>query len=210
MWHKVSPLAFRIGYIKKWKSTGYANKSSYKDQVVLDSKIRTILKAEFKGIPVWNIFITHDKELIRVIIYTSKSSLVLGKNWENVERLENLLKRKFNKVFKIDVKEIKSPDTDAIIVAFSIARQIEKRMPYRRVIKQVIAKAREKWAKGIKVLVWGRLNWVDIARSETYKEGAIPTQSIRSDIEYATERADTVYWVIWIKVWIYKWDVIKK
>lgn len=210
MWRKVSPLAFRIGYIKKWKSTGYANKTSYQGKVILDSRIRDLLKAEFKGVPVWNIFITHSKENTRVTIYTSKSSLVLWKSWENVDRLESILNAKFNNTFKIDVKEIKSPDTDANIVAFSVARQIEKRMPYRRVIKQVVSKAMEKWALGIKVIVWGRLNWVDIARTETYKEWAIPTQSIRSDIDYSTERADTVYWVIWIKVWIYKWDVMSK
>ncbi|MDD2516309.1 MAG: 30S ribosomal protein S3 [Candidatus Gracilibacteria bacterium] len=211
MGHKVSPVAFRIGYIKTRKSIGYYNKSSYGDNVSFDVQLRITVKDFLKGIPVGNIFINHTNTDINVVVYTSKIALVTGTNNENTEKLQNILTKKFpEKKFSIDVKEVKKPETNANIVAFNIARQIEKRLPYRRVVKNIVTKAMEKGALGIKIRVSGRLNGVDIARSEVYKEGNIPSQTIRSDIDYTTERADTIYGVIGVKVWIYKGDIFKK
>lgn len=209
MWHKVSPISFRIPYIKTWKSSWFADKKLYKDTLSLDIKAREILKHELKWIPVWDIIVAKDQDSVSIVIYTAKSALILGKTWENLERLEALLNRKLGLKVKVSVKEIKKPDLNAKIVWFMVSNQIEKRMPYKRAIKQAISKTMEKWAGWIKIKVWGRLNWAEIARKETFKEGNIPTQTIRSDIDYTTFRAETVYGTIWIKVWIYKWQIYK-
>lgn len=210
MGHKVSPLAFRIGYIKTWRTTGYYNKKEYGVNVSLDVRLRIFIQDFLKGIPVGNIFINHSNNEVSVVIYTSKIALVLGKNDENIAKLQEQILKNFGKNVKIEVKEIKKPELSAALVADSIARQIEKKLPYRRVIKNVIAKTMEKGGLGIKVIVGGRLNGVEIARVETYKEGNIPSQTIRSDIDYVTERANTIYGVIGVKVWIYKGDIFKK
>lgn len=210
MWHKVSPQAFRIPYIKNWSATWFADKKEYAAQLLIDNKIRATLKTEFKDIPTWDIVISRNDKEVLVTVYTAKASLVLGKEGENVTALETSLSKKTNSKVKISVKEVKNPDLNAKIVWFMITNQIEKRMPYKRAIKQAISKAIEKWAKWIKVKVWWRLNWAEIARKETFKEWNIPTQTVRADIDYTTARAETVYGTIWIKVWIYKWDIFKR
>lgn len=210
MWHKVSPIAFRLPYIVNWKSSWYGDKKTYRDSLSLDIKAREILESELTGIPLGDILISKTPESVVVDIYTSKASLILGKTGENVENIKTKLQNKLGGVFVINVKEIKQPDLNAKIVAFSIANQIEKRMPYKRAIKQALAKAMEKGAGGIKVKVGGRLNGAEIARKETFKEGNIPTQTIRSNIDYSTMRAETVYGTIGLKVWIYKGDIYKK
>jgi small subunit ribosomal protein S3 len=151
----------------------------------------------------------NDKEVV-VTVYTSKASLILGKNWENATALENNLSKETNSKVKLLVKEVKNPDLNAKIVWFMISNQIEKRMPYKKAVKQAISRTIEKWAKWIKIKVSGRLNGVEIARKETFKEWNIPTQTLRADIDYTSTRAETIYWTIWIKVWIYKWDIFKK
>ncbi|RAL57958.1 30S ribosomal protein S3 [Candidatus Gracilibacteria bacterium GN02-872] len=210
MGHKVSPLAFRVPYIKTWKSTWYDNKKSYKDSLEMDLKVRQLLNTELKGIPLGDILINKDQESIQVVVYTAKPVLVLGKTGENKEKIENLLTRKLGKKISLEVREVKKPDINAKIVGFNIANQIEKRMPYKRAIKQAIAKAMEKGARGIKVKVGGRLNGAEIARKEMFKDGNIPTQTIRADIDYVSTRAETVYGTIGLKVWIYKGDIFKK
>lgn len=210
MWHKVSPIAFRIPYIKTWKSTWYAEKGSYKDSLSLDLKARDVLKKELTGIPLGDILVSKDQDTVEVVVYTAKSALILGKTGENKERLQALLERKLQSKVSLEIRDVKKPETNAKIVGFGIANQIEKRMPYKRAIKQAISKAMEKGAKGIKVKVGGRLNGAEIARKETFKDGNIPTQTIRADIDYATVRAETVYGTIGLKVWIYKGNVYKK
>ena len=210
MWHKVSPQAFRIPYIKNWSATWFADKKEYAAQLLIDNKVRAILKKEFKDIPTGDIVISRNDKEVLVTVYTAKAALVLGKEGENVTTLETNLSKKTNAKVKISVKEVKNPDLNAKIVWFQISNQIEKRMPYKRAIKQAISKAIEKWAKWVKVKVWGRLNWAEIARKETFKEWNIPTQTVRADIDYTTARAETVYGTIWIKVWIYKWDIFKR
>ncbi len=210
MWHKVSPQAFRIPYIKNWSATWFASKQEYASELLIDNKIRAILKKEFKDIPTWDIIVSRNDKEVLVTVYTAKSSLILWKEGENVWVLEGKLSKKTASKVKITVKEVKTPEINAKIVWFMISNQVEKRMPYKRAIKQAIAKAMEKWAKWIKVKVWWRLNWTDIARRETFKEWNIPTQTIRADIDYISTRAETVYWTIWLKVWIYKGDIFKK
>jgi len=210
MWHKVSPISFRIPYIKNWYSTWYSDKKSYKNDLSVDLKVRWILKKELKWIPVWDIIVSKEQDNLRVTIFTAKSSLILGKTGENLEKIISILSRKTGMKVRIDVKDIKNPDLNAKIVGFEVSSQIEQRMPYKRAIKMAISKSMEKGAKWIKIKVWGRLNWAEIARKETFREGNVPTQTIRSDIDYCTVRAETVYGTLGLKVWIYKWDVYKK
>lgn len=209
MWHKVSPIAFRIPYIKNWGSSWFADKKTYASYISTDNTIREVLKKELNWIPTGDIKISRKEENITIDIFTTKASLVLGKDNENLIKIENLLSKKVAWKVSINVKEIKKPELNAKVVAFSITNQIEKRTPYKKAIKQAIAKTMEKWAKWIKVKVWWRLNGAEIARVETFKEWSIPTLTIRSDIDYVSSRAETVYWTIWIKVWIYKWDIFK-
>jgi small subunit ribosomal protein S3 len=210
MWHKVSPQAFRIPYIKNWSATWFADKKDYVANLRVDNKIRAELKTSLAGVPVGDIIITRNQTEVLVTIYTAKASLVLGKDDENLATLETGLSKKTGAVVKITVKEVKKPELNAKVVGFTISNQIEKRMPYKRAIKQAMQKAMEKGAKWVKVKVGGRLNWAEIARKETFKEGAIPTQTIRADLDYTTARAETVYGTIGIKVWIYKGDIFKK
>lgn len=210
MWHKVSPIAFRIPYIQTWKSSWFADKKAYRESLSIDLKVREILKKELSGIPVGDILISREQDFVSIDIFTSKASLILGKTGENVESMKKKIENKINLKITINVKEIKKPDLNAKIVGFMIANQIEKRMPYKRAIKQAISKSIEKGALGMKVKIGGRLNGAEIARKETFKEGNIPTQTIRSNIDYTTVRAETIYGTIGIKVWIYKGDVYKK
>lgn len=210
MWHKVSPIAFRLPYIVNWKSSWYGDTKNYKESLGQDIKTRELLARELTWIPIGDILISRDQENVIVDIFTAKASLILWKTGENVENIKTKLQNKIGGKFIINVKEIKQPDVNAKIVAFSIANQIEKRMPYKRAIKQAIQKAMEKGAQGIKVKVGGRLNGAEIARKETFKEWNIPTQTIRSNIDYSTMRAETVYGTIGLKVWIYKGDIYKK
>ncbi|NVP17737.1 30S ribosomal protein S3 [Candidatus Gracilibacteria bacterium] len=210
MGHKVNPIAFRIPYIKSWKSTWFEDKKTYSDSLSLDLKVRQILNKELKGIPLGDILVSKNQDTIEVVVYTAKSALILGKTGENKEALVSLLTKKLSKKVELEVRDVKNPDLNAKIVGFMIANQIEKRMPYKRAIKQAIAKTLEKGGKGIKVKVGGRLNGAEIARKETFKEGAVPLQTIRSDIDYVATRAETVYGTIGLKVWIYKGDIYKK
>lgn len=210
MWHKVSPIAFRIPYIKTWKSSWYEDKKSYKDSLKLDIQTRDILKKELVWIPVGDILIAKDQWVLKVVVYTAKSSLILGKTGENKTHIEEKITKALHIKTDIEVREVKKPDLNAKLVWFSIANQIEKRMPYKRAIKQAMAKAMEKWALGVKIKVGWRLNGAEIARKETFKEGSISTQTIRSDIDYSTVRAETVYGTLGVKVWIYNWDIYKK
>jgi len=210
MGHKVNPIAFRIPYIKTWKSTWYEDKKSYKDSLGLDVKARTILSKELTGVPLGDILVARNTNTIEVVVYTAKASLILGKTGENKERLQTLLSNKLWTKVSLEIRDVKNPDLNAKIVWFNVANQIEKRMPYKRAIKQAIQKTMEKGAKWIKIKVGWRLNWAEIARKETFKEGNIPTQTIRADIDYTTVRAETVYGTIGLKVWIYKWDIYKK
>lgn len=210
MWHKVSPIAFRIPYIKSWKSTWFEDRKNYKDSLGLDLKARQLLNTELKGIPLGDILVNKEQDSIQVVVYTAKPVLVLWKTGENKDRIESLLTRKLWKKVSLEVREVKRPDINAKIVWFNIANQIEKRMPYKRAIKQAISKAMEKWAKWIKVKVGWRLNWAEIARKEMFKDWNIPTQTIRADIDYVSTRAETIYGTIGLKVWIYKGDVFKK
>lgn len=214
MGHKVSPISFRIGYNKTWKSQGYYDRKSYGMAVSQDVALRRETKDFLKGLPIASIDIKHGqkdlvsgRESVELIIETSKTGMVLGKDDENVTLLKAKLEKLFTVKVKISVHENKRPDLSATLVADSIARQVEKRMPHRRVIKQAMQRALEKGAQGVRVKIGGRLNGAEIARVETYKEGNIPRQTIRANIDYAVERITTPTGITGLKVWIYLGDV---
>ncbi|HRI35646.1 MAG TPA: 30S ribosomal protein S3 [bacterium] len=210
MAHKVSPLAFRIGYTKTWRSSGYAAGKDYTAQVRFDSELRQFIRVFFKGIPLGNTFINHHSNKTVIILSTSKTSFVLGKDDENLVKFQDGLAKRFpGKTFEIQVKEVKKPELSATLVADAVARQIEKKMPYRRVVKSMIQKTMEKGGLGIKIIVSGCLNGNAIARRETYKEGSVSAQTLRSDIDYATDTAITSYGSIGVKVWVYKGNIMK-
>jgi len=147
MWHKVNPIAFRIPYIKTWKSTWYEDKKTYKDSLNLDLKVRDILKAELTWIPLWDILVSINNGVLTVVVYTAKASLILGKTGEHKTEIEDKITNKVWIKTTLEIREVKKPDTNAKIVWFMVANQIEKRLPYKRAIKQAIQKAMEKWAK---------------------------------------------------------------
>ena len=171
-----------------------------------------MIMKHFKNLPIGNLFINHSGTSgIIATIYTSRPALILGNNDENVAAITAMLVKKFPLyTFTLEVKEVKKPELSASIVADSIARQIEKKMPYRRVIKNAMARTMEKGGLGVKVKLGGRLNGAEIARRETFKDGSIPTQTIRADVDFAYERAETPSGTIGLKIWIYKGDVFKK
>jgi len=210
MGHKVHPISFRIPYIKTWKSVWFAWKDSYADYLSIDIKAREIMKKQLSGIPVGDVLVSREENTLKVVVFTAKAALITGKTGENSEAIERVLTNKLGMKTTLEIREVKKPDLNANIVGFMVGNQIEKRMPYKRAIKTAIKTAMEKGAKGIKIKVGGRLNGAEIARKETFKDGNIPTQTIRSDIDYASVRAETIYGTIGLKVWIYKGDVYKK
>jgi len=147
MGHKVNPIAFRTPYIKSWKSTWFEDKKTYSNSLSLDIKVRQLLDKELKGIPLGDILVSKDQDVIEIVVYTAKSALILGKTWENKDNLVALLSKKVWGKVTLEVRDIKNPDLNAKIVGFMIANQIEKRMPYKRAIKQAIAKTMEKGGK---------------------------------------------------------------
>jgi len=168
------------------------------------------MKKQLTGIPIGDILISKEENTLKVVVFTAKAALITGKTGENSENIERILTNKLGMKAVLEIREVKKPDLNANIVGFMVGNQIEKRMPYKRAIKTAIKTAMEKGAKGIKIKVGGRLNGAEIARKETFKDGNIPTQTIRSDIDYASVRAETIYGTIGLKVWIYKGDVYKK
>ena len=211
MGQKVNPKVIRIGITQDWDSKWYAGKHEYKklfhQDIKLEKAIRTHLK-DAEGISRIEIMRTQGKVVIN--IHTSKPGLIIGRGGESIEKLKDMLSSKFNQTFAINIKEIKKPMLDAQIVAESIAKQVEKRISYRRAAKMSIEKSLEAGAIGIKIYLGGRLNGVEIARSEFFSKGKIPLHTFRADIDYASLPAHTTYGQIGVKVWIYKGEVFKK
>lgn len=210
MGQKVNPTGMRTGIIKSWASNWFASKGKYKHYLKDDLAIRKYLEKVFQGLGVSHIEIQNTSGQIIINIHSAKPGLIIGQGGSKIEELKDKLERKFNQNFGINVLEINKPALDAKIVAENIAQQIERRISYRRAAKASLEKAMESGAKGIKVRVGGRLNGVEIARSEFFSEGRIPLQTFRADIDYAMVKAHTTYGVIGVKVWIYKGDVFTK
>ena len=222
MGQKVNPHGIRVGVIKDWDSRWFASKKDFSDNLVEDHKIRTELKAQLKdaGVPKIEIERTVDPSTsaprVNVNIYCAKPGMVIGKGGEERIALQNKLTKEYGKTVIVNVIEVKSPSTNAQLVAEDIARQLENRVTFRRAMKQCMRNAmspRDRStvpAKGIKAMCSGRLGGADIARTESYHEGTIPLQTLRADIDYGFAEAATTYGRIGVKVWIYKGEILSQ
>ena len=208
MGQKMNPHGLRVGVIKDWDSKWYASKKDFADNLVEDVAIRKYIKKNLFAAGVSKIEIERTAKSIKANVYTAKPGIVLGKNGESVNKLRSDIAKLFKKDININVIEVKNVDTDAQLVAENIAGQLERRISYRKALKQSMAKATKAGAKGIKTAVSGRLGGAEIARSEFYKEGTVPLQTLRADIDYGFAEANTTYGKIGVKVWIYKGEVL--
>ena len=208
MGQKVHPNGIRVGVIRDWNSKWYANSKDFGDYLVEDYKIRKFVKSKLFVSGISKIEIERTAKFVRVNVYTAKPGLVIGKGGNFAESLKNELSKMIGKDVNLNIVEVKNIDTDAQLVAESICNQLERRISFRRAMKQAMQKAMIAGALGIKTAVSGRLAGADMARTEFYKEGTIPLQTLRADIDYGFYEADTTYGKIGVKVWIYKGEVL--
>ncbi|KKW39250.1 30S ribosomal protein S3 [Candidatus Peribacteria bacterium RIFOXYC2_FULL_55_14] len=209
MGQKVNPNGMRLGITHSWPSTWFASGRKYRDLLVQDVRIREHIKKRLKEAGISSIEIERSKKT-SITIHTSKPGVIIGKQGAAIEELRKDLEKAFGGSFEVNIQEIRNPDGDAEVIAETIQGQIQRRMPYRRAAKMAMEKAIQGGAKGIKILVAGRLNGADIARSELFKEGNIPLQTLRADVQFARRHAVTTFGTIGVKVWIYKGMVFKK
>ena len=208
MGHKVHPTGFRLGVVKGWQSRWYAERD-YKDVLAEDILIRKMIHKELANASVSKIEIERAAaNQVWIAIHTARPGIVIGKSGEKVERLKALLEAKTKKRVRLEIKEIRQPELDAYLVGRSIAEQLEKRVSFRRAMKQAVQKSMRANAKGVKIIVGGRLGGAEIARSEKEVEGKIPLHTLRANIDYGMAEAHTTFGVIGIKVWIYKGDIL--
>ena len=209
MGQKTHPIGFRLGVINTWDSNWYDEKS-FAQKLEEDALIRGYMKKRLEKAGVAKIAIERTLKKITLTIYTSRPGFVIGKSGKEITQLENEIKKITNKDIKINVHEIKKPELSAQLVADNIANQLTGRVSFRRAMKSAITSSMRMGAKGIKVMCGGRLGGVEIARSEQYKEGRIPLQTLRADIDYSSVTAHTIYGTIGVKVWICRGEKLKK
>ena len=210
MGQKVNPTGLRIGVIKNWESRWYANKSNFGDTLVSDYELREYLLETLASAGVPKVEIERDAKRVRINIHCAKPGMVIGRQGAEIEKLKETCKKMLggDKDVFINIVEVKQPDLNAQLVAENIASQLERRISFRRALKQSIGRTMRLGAKGIKTQVSGRIGGAEIARSESYHEGTIPLQTIRADIDYGFAEADTTYGKLGVKVWIYKGEVL--
>ena len=208
MGQKMHPHGLRVGVIKDWNSKWYADSKNFSDYLVEDHKIREYVKKKLFVSGISKIEIERTPKFVKVNVYTAKPGLVIGKGGNYAETLKNELVKMINKDVNLNIVEVKNIDTDAQLVAENIANQLERRISFRRAMKQCMQKSMKAGALGIKTAGSGRLGGADMARTEFYKEGTIPLQTLRADIDYGFAEADTTYGKIGVKVWIYKGEVL--
>jgi len=209
MGQKTNPIGNRLGIIKGWDSNWYGGRN-YAAKLVEDVKIRQYLNARLSKAGISKIIIERTLKLVTITINTARPGIIIGKGGQEVDKLKEELKKLTDKEVQINISEIKRPELDAVIVAQSVAKQIEGRISFRRAIKTSIASTMRMGAEGIKITISGRLAGAEMARNETYKEGRIPLHTLRADIDYATAEAHTTYGRIGIKTWICKGEIYGK
>lgn len=208
MGQKVNPHGLRVGIIKDWDSRWYADSKDFSDNLVEDYNIREFLKKRLYSAGISKIEIERSTDRVRVLVFTAKPGVVIGKGGAEIEKLKEELAKFSEKKVLVDIKEVKRPDSDAQLVAENIAEQLERRISFRRAMKSCMGRAMKAGAKGIKTSVSGRLGGADMARTEFYSEGNIPLQTLRADIDYGFAEADTTYGKIGVKTWIYHGEVL--
>lgn len=208
MGQKVNPNGFRLGITHTWASTWFARGAKYRDLFLQDQRIKRYINSRLKEAGISEIAIERGKK-VKVSIISSKPGIIIGKQGAAIEELRKDLEQKFGVSFEVDIQEMRNPDADAYSIAESVQGQIQRRMPYRRACKMAMEKAMQAGAQGVKIKVSGRLNGAEIARSDLFKEGNIPLQTLRADIQLARKHAVTKFGTIGIQVWVYKGMVFK-
>ena len=207
MGQKVNPHGLRVGVIKDWDSKWYAEKD-FADYLVEDHEIRKYLKKRLYNAGISKIEIERASDRVKIIVYTAKPGVVIGKGGSEIEKVKAELKQFTDKKLIVDIKEIKRPDKDAQLVAENIAQQLENRISFRRAMKSCMSRTMKSGALGVKTSVSGRLGGADMARTEFYSEGTILLQTLRADIDYGFAEADTTYGKVGVKVWVYRGEVL--
>ena len=207
MLQKVATHRVKVGVIKDWESKWYAEKE-FADYLVEDHKLRVFLKNKLYSAGVSKIEIERASDRVKVIIYTAKPGVVIGKGGSEIEKVKAELQKMTGKKVIVDIKEVKKPDKDAQLVAENIAQQLENRISFRRAMKSCMSRTMKAGALGVKTSVSGRLGGADMARTEFYSEGTIPLQTLRADIDYGFAEADTTYGKVGVKVWVYTGEVL--
>ena len=210
MGQKVNPHGLRVGVIKDWDSRWYASEEKVGDLIVEDQKIRKYLKKTLYGAGVPKIEIERSNDTVTVYLHCARPGVVIGKGGEQIEQYRLAVEKMIGKKVKLNIVEVRNPDMNAQLVAENIAQQLEKRISFRRAMKQSIQRALRAGAKGMKCTVGGRVGGADIARSEHYHEGSIPLQTLRADIDYGFAEAKTTYGRLGVKVWVYKGQKLPK
>ena len=209
MGQKVNPHGMRVGVIKDWDSRWYARDEKVGDLIVEDNKIRKFVKKSLYGAGVPKIEIERSNEVVTVYLHVARPGVVIGKGGEQIEQYRLAVEKMIGKKVKLNIVEVRNPDMNAQLVAENIAQQLEKRISFRRAMKNCMGRAMRMGARGIKVMCSGRLGGAEIARSECYHDGTIPLQTIRADIDYGFAEAATTYGRIGVKVWLYRGEVLQ-
>jgi small subunit ribosomal protein S3 len=210
MGQKIHPTGFRLAVTRNWASRWYANSQNFATMLNEDIKVREFLKKKLAHASVGRVLIERPAKNARVTIFSARPGVVIGKKGEDIDNLRSELQKIMGVPVHVNIEEIRKPEIDAQLIADSIAQQLEKRIMFRRAMKRAMQNAMRLGAQGIKIMSSGRLNGIEIARTEWYREGRVPLHTLRADIDYATSEAKTTYGIIGIKVWVYKGDMLAR
>jgi small subunit ribosomal protein S3 len=208
MGQKIHPTGFRLAVTRNWSSRWYANNRDFAGMLAEDIKVREYLKKKLKNASVSRVMIERPAKNARITIYSARPGVVIGKKGEDIENLKRELGKQLGVPVAVNIEEVRKPEIDAQLIADSITQQLEKRIMFRRAMKRAMQNAMRLGAQGIKIMSSGRLNGIEIARCEWYREGRVPLHTLRADIDYGTSEAKTTYGVIGVKVWVYKGDTL--
>jgi small subunit ribosomal protein S3 len=208
MGQKINPTGFRLSISRNWSSRWYASNKDFAGMLAEDIKVREYLKAKLKSAAVSRVLIERPAKNARITIFSARPGVVIGKKGEDIENLKKELSRQLGVPVAVNIEEVRKPEIDAKLIADSITQQLEKRIMFRRAMKRAMQNAMRLGALGIKIMSSGRLNGIEIARCEWYREGRVPLHTLRADIDYGTSEAKTTYGVIGVKVWVYKGDTL--
>ncbi len=208
MGQKIHPTGFRLSVSRNWASRWYANNRDFAGMLAEDIKVRDYLKTKLKSAAVSRVLIERPAKNARITIFSARPGVVIGKKGEDIENLKRELTRRLGVPVAVNIEEVRKPEIDAQLIADSITQQLEKRIMFRRAMKRAMQNAMRLGAQGIKIMSAGRLNGIEIARTEWYREGRVPLHTLRADIDYGFSEAKTTYGVIGVKVWVYKGDTL--
>ena len=208
MGQKIHPTGFRLSVSRNWSSRWYASNNDFAGMLAEDIKVREYLKAKLKNASVSRVLIERPAKNARITIFSARPGVVIGKKGEDIENLKRDLAKQLNVPVAVNIEEVRKPEIDAKLIADSITQQLEKRIMFRRAMKRAMQNAMRLGALGIKIMSSGRLNGIEIARCEWYREGRVPLHTLRADIDYGTSEAKTTYGIIGVKVWVYKGDTL--